>query len=669
MKHRSFKALGLTVLLVSLLLLVGCNQELGTLTVEVKDETGEHLNATVTARRSEQTEETESSDGVAQFKDIPTGTYELEIKKEGYQTITETVTMQEESLNYEVTLKEKTYNLNLNLTDQAEEDLSAAATLKGADTTHTTTIKNGTATIENLKPGSYDLAVTKDGYQKVTKELTIEDENLTTNLQLAKTEPETTEQDEKEEQQKKVDLKVKVFDSNNNQLPAQVQIKQNDSVLKEKNDAQVNFKDLKAGQYVININKPGYEDWNKEIELTEDSTLNATLKGGAISYKIFSAAQGEQKIQVDDLAEDEEVIVALTKLNWDDIKENSIYEPRRKENQLVEEFGTDFVTPESNYQIGDTKEFKLPQKTSEKETISADLVKKGEHIYLFKAEDSYLEEEDLEKLVTEFDEQIYPSLTNKNKINDKITVLLSDFSDYQMTGYFEASDLYDDLGNEEPMFYLNARRSGNTLLTSAAHQYQHLTFFIDKANAGRIANDAWINQGLSQLAPQLLGYIDPANEGWSPENGNGWVYNQDFGYLNKTSKVNLLTHDGSLSFTGASGLFANYLIDHYGAELISELTTSSQDPKKVIADYTGTTFDHVYLNWITTNVTDSIEEIDNSIYNYSEFDLAQLPKLSDEQQLNDGVTYFKVKENQFSINPPEGYEGDIGVVIIKHQTN
>ncbi|MBM7557431.1 MSCRAMM family protein [Halanaerobacter jeridensis] len=664
MRQNNTKMLVMTILLTSLLLLVGCNQDLGNLRVEVKDEAGQNLNATITASRGGQTREKESSNGVAQFKDIPTGTYKLNVSKEGYQAITESVTLEGKNLSYEVTLKEKTYNLKLNVTNQSGENLTATAKLEGTTATHTKTITDGSATIEGLKAGDYQLSVTKDGYQSATKNITITDQNLRTSLKLAKVKSETAEQ---KQQQKKVDLNVKVADINENPLPATVQIKANGSVVEEKTAAQTSFKDLDSGNYTVTIKHPSYENWTKEVNLKSNTNLNAVLKGGPIGHNIFSAKQGSQTVQLSSLADNEELIVALTKLNWKQINEENIYEPRRKENQLVKEHGTNFANAERNYQVGDTKEFKLPEKVCKKGTISAELAKAGEHIYVFVGEDSYVKESDLNDLVTEFDNNIFPSLTNKKNINGKITVLLSQFTDYQMTGYFDAADLYPELGNEEPMFYINARRSGNTLLTSAAHQYQHLNFFVDKAKAGRVANDAWINQGLSQLAPQLLGYIGPASEGWSPEKGNGWVYDQDFGYLNNTSEVNLLVHDGSLPFTGAAGLFTNYLADHFGTELIYKLVTSSKGPREVIADHTGTNFNHIYLNWVTTNVTDSIEEIDNPIYNYSQFDLAKMPKLATEEASNYGVNYFKVDQSEFSIYPPEGYEGKIGVVIIKHQ--
>ena len=667
MRRTNFKFLGLAILLVGLLVLVGCNQELGNLSVEVKDEAGAQLNAKITANREGETREKESSNGVAQFKDIPLGTYELNISKEGYQTVTESVTLEEKNLNYEVTLAEKTYNLSIKVTDQAGAELTATAKLEGTAATQTKTITNGSATIKNLKAGDYQLSITKDGYKSATKEITISNDNLTTNLTLTKTSDEDKQKQEQQgKEQEEANLTVNVADINNNQLPATITLQENNSVLKEKVAAETNFKNLTPGEYTIKVSRPGYKTSHKNINLNKsNSKLNITLKGGPIGQNIFSADQGKQTVQMSSLGENEELIVAITKLNWSDIKPEEIYEPRRRGNELVKNRGTKFANPDRNYDLGATKEFKLPEKVSDKGTVSAELVKKGEHIYLFAAEGAYTKEADLDNLVHEFDNKIFPSLTNKKNIEGRITLLLAPFSDYQMTGYFNPADLYPNLANQEPMFYVNSRRSGNTLLTSAAHQYQHLNFFVDKAKAGRVANDAWINQGLSQLAPQLLDYIGPGSEGWSPEKGNGWVYDQDFGYLNNTSEVNLLNHDGSLPFTGAAGLFANYLLDNYGEQLIYQIVTSSQDPQAVIADYTGKSFNRVYLNWVTTNVTDSVAEIDAPIYNYSQFDLAKMPKFATDQASNTGVNYFKIDKNEFSIYPPEGYEGKVGIVIIK----
>ena len=104
MQHNSKKMIGLTVLMLGLVLLVGCNQELGDLTIEVKDNNGQQLNTTVKITRDDRTRTKETSNGLAQFKDIPTGTYQVEVTKDGYYSVSESVTLQDQSLTYEVNL-------------------------------------------------------------------------------------------------------------------------------------------------------------------------------------------------------------------------------------------------------------------------------------------------------------------------------------------------------------------------------------------------------------------------------------------------------------------------------------------------------------------------------------------------------------------------------------
>ncbi|MFO7818931.1 MAG: PEGA domain-containing protein [Halanaerobacter sp.] len=658
MRKSKIKMLGMTILLASLLLVVGCNPRLGSVRFEVKDEDGEHLTSDIKVSRAGRSRTKESSNGVAKFGELPAGEYEVEVTKEGYDPLEETVALQGQDLKYEVTLEEEkeaaTYNLDLKVQNQEGEELDATAKLTGDSTDQTEEIKEGKLTIKDLAPGDYELAVTKEGYQDLTKEITIEDD-LTTSIKLAK------------EEEEEADLEINVSDVNDNQLPAEIKVKDDDSVIEEKTTDKATFKDLTPKDYTIDISKSNYEDWTKEVTLEESSTtVDATLKGGLVRQHIIDADQNT--VEIDDLKEGEEAIVGLSYLNWDSLDYDKVYPVRRKSNELIKEHGTNFANPERDYEKGDSKTFKLPAKVSDEEKTTAQLAGVGDNIYVFTAQDANVSEERVQNLINEFDDKISPALTNKKNIQGKVTVLLDDFSNYQMTGYFDPADLYPDLGNEEPMFYLNTSRSCNTLLTAAAHQHQHLNFFVDKAKAGRTANDAWIDQGLAQIAPQVLEYISPVKKGWSIDKGYDWAYNEHSGYLNNTSEVNLLIHDGSLPFTGAAGLFANYLVDNYGTEIVYEIVTSSQDPKDVIADYTGKSFNKVYLNWITTNVTDNLADVTNPVYNYSNFDLDQMPKFDSTEISTYGVNYFKVDEDEFEINPPQDFEGKIGVVIIRQPT-
>jgi hypothetical protein len=253
---------------------------------------------------------------------------------------------------------------------------------------------------------------------------------------------------------------------------------------------------------------------------------------------------------------------------------------------------------------------------------------------------------------------------------DKVVVLLTKFDSHEprITGYFDGGDFYPGEGNEEAMFYVNTNGSKNTILTAAAHQYQHMLFFMNKARLNRTADDFWLNQGLAHVATQVCGYIDFEKEGWSEDEANGWVYDEKYGYLHNTDQVNVLYHDGTLPFTGASSLFTAYLMEQYGPELISQkIMMNSKDPVKVIEKETGKSIEKIFTNWLTTNVTDNIEDIDGEVYNYSAFDLKMMPAFEGGSVSKTGVSYFEVPGSggDVSVPLPDDVKEDMVIVVIK----
>lgn len=116
---------------------------------------------------------------------------------------------------------------------------------------------------------------------------------------------------------------------------------------------------------------------------------------------------------------------------------------------------------------------------------------------------------------------------------------------------------------------------------------------------------------------------------------------------------------------GGASLFANYLTEQYSPQMIKKMMTSSEAPIEVIEEVTNRDFNKIYLNWITTNLTDSLEEVDNPIYNYTNFDLQEMPKLDKEDINKSGVNYFKLTDEEgMTINPTD-IEGKLGIVVIR----
>ncbi|GAB6098154.1 hypothetical protein JCM16358_00330 [Halanaerocella petrolearia] len=638
-------------------------------TIKVKDREGNKLEAKATVINSDKTISKEINiEGVSQIKQLPPDKYKLKVTKDGYIGATEEFEIKDEDLTVRIPLKKKEiekFDATIMVKDKSGKMLDAQITVTDDNKTITReTQQLGLLQIKDLSPGKYQVKVTKKGYRKITEELIInQDDLLVINLKKKRMENDGQKIDNG-------DLKINITDVNHNKLSTQVILKKNGKVKSKKQGSEVEFLDLATGKYEVNISRKGYQDWSKKLKLDQkEMQLDVIVKGGRVRQYLIGNQNKNKTIAVENLVKDEEVVVALSYLDWANIPHNLIYKVRRKGNKLIKRYGSDFAVSNLDYSIGDTEEFEMPSKVKEK-NVTATLAAIGKHVYVFVDNQVEIRQQKVDKLVSQFDNRIHPQIANKNNQN-KTAILLTDFSDYHMTGYFDPADLYPDLGNEVPIFYLNADRTKNTLLTAATHQYQHLNFFTAKAKAGRITNDAWINQGMAQLAPQLLGYINPEKKGWSQDHGNGWVYSKDYGYLNNTEEVNLLVQDGSLPYIGGSSLFVNYLLDQYGKELLNKIMISSQSPRDVIEDYTGRRFNKIYLNWVTTNLTDTIEGVDNQVYNYSKFDLQMSPNLKKKEINKLGVNYFKItdQEGMVIIKRPADIKGEIGVIIIRKPKN
>jgi len=612
------KKLLLTVLLVIALGITGCRSKLSTLNVKL------NTKAQVTISR-EGRSESQIGENV-QFKDKPVGEYTLVASADGYKDYQE-----------QVVLKESNEIKEINLVEIKKDN-----PVKDSE-------------------GAKDEEATED-----------------------KKDAENNDQEAKEEVIENIKLTLNLFDVNDNKLNAKVILKKDDQIVAKAEGEEVVFEGLKAGDYTVEVAKEGYDRLVKDLNLKEEQEqLSVYLLGGQVeqflieSPEDFSRKMESISEELNNLKDNEELILGISYLDSNMAQpefdlNNEIdrlakieYDARKRGNDLVKRYGANFAVSKATYTLGDQKEFRISNDIKS-DKVNATLMEVGEHIYVFVDNNKDIEMEKLDEIATEFDNVIYPKLTRANTV-EKVVVLLTDFSDIPVTGYFDPADLYSNQGNQELMFYLNADRKMNTLLTAMSHQYQHLVFFLDKAKANRVANDAWIDQGLAQLAQRITGYINYEAKGWSSQKGNGWVYDKDFGYLNNTTEVSLLNHDGSIPFSGASSLFADYLLEQYGPGLIEKIMLSSKNPVEVIEEYSGLDFNKIYLNWMTANVADNLTTVNNDTYKYNSFELNQMPKFVEGKILNQGVHYIKLNANEgFNLNLPEdSINKKIGIVLIK----
>ena len=534
--------------------------------------------------------------------------------------------------------------------------------------------------IDSLAVGEYTLTVESEGYE--TKEIPVqivEDETTTVNVTMT---PEVVEEEEEVEEEPVVveddfNLSVLVTDKNQNPLIAEVSLLADGEVKEMRKASEFTFDQIPAGTYTLEVARGGlYEDVTREVELNDNKDVTVELPGGGVEQHLISKGSAQESITIENLAHDEEAIVAASYLDLDsapaDFDGDLEYNARQRGLSLIGEYGADFEIDIPEYSLGESRTFEIADDVKAGE-VEATLEAKGEHIYVFADNEEDVSEAKIDELVVNFDNNIYQQLTPEAKNHEEVVVLLTEFDRAEgepfVTGFFDPVNLYPGEGNELPMFYLNSTRPENTMLTAAAHQYHHLVFFDKKANMGSSVDDAWIDEGLAHLSSQLSGYINFGKHGWSDEQANGWVYDDQYGYLNNTDQVNLLFQDGSLPLQGAVGLFASYLVEQYGAELAVEVMNTPEDPTEVIADFTGKDFEQIYTNWITTNVTDNIEAIDEEVYNYNNFNLNMMPKFQEVMVSDTGVSYVRIDGEGGSVELPlpEDRPEDLVVVVIRNQ--
>jgi len=185
----------------------------------------------------------------------------------------------------------------------------------------------------------------------------------------------------------------------------------------------------------------------------------------------------------------------------------------------------------------------------------------------------------LSSLANEFNYTIYPLLTSnfgqepKPGIDkdEKITVLIHPMIE-EAGGYFNSGDGYPKIqnpkSNEREMVYLNAKRitepQAKALL---AHEFMHLITFNQKDILRGVSEETWLNEARADYTSTFLGYDDP----YDGSNLQKRVKN----FLDRP--YDSLTEWQNKPFDyGIADLFTQYLVDHYGIEILVDSLHSSK---------------------------------------------------------------------------------------------
>jgi hypothetical protein len=218
----------------------------------------------------------------------------------------------------------------------------------------------------------------------------------------------------------------------------------------------------------------------------------------------------------------------------------------------------------------------------------------------------------------EFDSTIYPRITDlaghpNGTLGDidgdpRIVILLSNCANY----YSERNELPFDYSNQCEMIYIHYRIP---VVSVVAHEFHHLIWF----------NNEWdepqfILEALAQYAMYYAGYLEPYNN----------LAPQVAAFLPHPEESLLywnMYNEGGVSAVidyGSAYLFAFYIEEQFGVEVLRNLITESTDGPHGIETVLQTagydiTFNELYLNWITALTIDELGFC-NNLYGFENLD-------------------------------------------------
>jgi hypothetical protein len=144
----------------------------------------------------------------------------------------------------------------------------------------------------------------------------------------------------------------------------------------------------------------------------------------------------------------------------------------------------------------------------------------------------------------------------------------------------------------------------NTLFT-LAHEYQHLLHwnsdlregYFGSAQSGWTFHNPWLNEGLSDLMPSILGL---GVREFSPYLENSIIGLDEWSDIGSRS---------TLPYYAKSALFFQYLYEAEGLSIISNIfTNTSQGLASIKSNYTEDGFESLYINWIKSIVSGELNE-------------------------------------------------------------
>lgn len=211
----------------------------------------------------------------------------------------------------------------------------------------------------------------------------------------------------------------------------------------------------------------------------------------------------------------------------------------------------------------------------------------------------------IEDLSTEFNQRIYPLMVMNYgdewrpgiDNDERITIFITKLRE-GVAGYFNAADEETQQrianSNEREMLYLSSNfLSSSRLKAFLAHEFQHLITYYQKTKRQGLFEETWLNEARSEYAPTLLGYDDF----WTNSNLQRRV--EEF-LRNPSDSLTEWRND--FADYGVANVFIQYLVDHFGQEIIGLTTKNNQTGIESISSALAAkgskkTFSDVFTDW------------------------------------------------------------------------
>lgn len=270
---------------------------------------------------------------------------------------------------------------------------------------------------------------------------------------------------------------------------------------------------------------------------------------------------------------------------------------------------------EAAFQVGDGMEFwVLETQNNTYRRATATLLAVTPHLYMWLEDGAQADPEELEASAEHFETHIYPTLHQvmgsewSPGIDGDPHLFVFNGDVPGASGYFYSPDEYpvaaNPYSNQHEIFFVNlaAARPGtqgyNGLL---AHEFQHMIHWHNDPN-----EDAWVNEGLSELAMRVAGLPVSSAPSYarSPDiQLNDWPdQGQDTG-----------------PHYGGGYLLMEYLLGRFGEDFVRQVVSEPGNGiagiESALSQY-GLSFDQVFRDWTVANLLND-DRLAGSIYGYA----------------------------------------------------